>query len=217
VAEYSIEAQSRTITGKKVSQLRTQGLVPVVLYGANVQPTHLQIPYRPLQIALMKAGGTNLIDINVDGKTHSVIAREVQRNVIRGDILHVDFLVVDANTVISADVPVHLVGESPLVATNQAMLLPGASVIRIETVPSKLLNSIEIDVTGLTAIGDSIHVRDIKLADGIVILNDPDELIARIAQPSAVRADEDAEEAAEAAAAAEVEVIAKGKEDEEDF
>jgi large subunit ribosomal protein L25 len=216
VADYSIEAQPRTITGKKVSQLRTQGLVPVVLYGAKVQPTHLQIPYRPLQIALMKAGGTNLIDINVDGKTHSVIAREVQRNVIRGDILHVDFLVVDATTIISADVPVHLIGESPVVATNQAILLPGASVIRIETIPSKLIHSIEVDVSSLTSIGDSIHVRDLKLADGITILNDPDELVARIAQPSSARAEEDAaEEAAEGSA--EVEVISKGKEDEEDF
>src|SRR5690606_8303092 len=109
--------------------------VPVVVYGPKIQPVPLQVPYRALEVALMKAGGTSLIDINVDGKTHSVLAREVQRNVIKGTIMHVDFMAVDATTIISAEVPVHFVGESPAVGSGMGILLQGSSTITIQTVP----------------------------------------------------------------------------------
>ncbi|MBZ0289687.1 MAG: 50S ribosomal protein L25, partial [Anaerolineae bacterium] len=92
---YVLEAQPRTVVGKKVGALRRSGMVPVIVYGPQTEPINLQIEYRPLQIALMKAGGTNLIDIRYDGGSQVVLAREVQRDVLRGDIMHVDFFAVD--------------------------------------------------------------------------------------------------------------------------
>ena len=97
---YTLDAQPRAVTGKKVSQVRQQGLVPAVIYGSGRPSIHVQIPQRALQLTLLKAGGTHLIEINVDGKAQTVIAREVQRHVLRGDILHVDFLAIDVNKVI---------------------------------------------------------------------------------------------------------------------
>ncbi len=212
---YVIEAQPRETTGKKVSQLRRQGLVPAIVYGPQAKPVNLQIPYRPLQIALMKAGGTNLIDIQVSGKTHTVLAREVQRDILRGDILHVDFFAVDLKAKISIDVPIHFFNESPAIAARKGILITGPTMLTIDTLPSKLLSHIEIDLATLVEVGDSIHVRDLKLDDEITILNDPDEMIARISQTSAARSAED--EAAEAeAAAGEVEIIKKGKSDEDE-
>src|SRR4051794_13603380 len=210
VAEkYTIEAQTREIVGKKVSQLRRQGIVPVTVYGPKAQPVNLQVPYRPLQLALMKAGGTNLIEINVDGKPTPVLAREVQRNILRNDIMHVDFFAVDMTAKIRIDVPLHFVGDSAAVATKKGILVTGPTTITIETLPSHLLNSVEIDISGLNEVGDSIHVRDLKLGEEIVIINDPEEMIARISQPAAARSEEDAA-AEEAAAAGEVEIIKKG-------
>ena len=117
--KFVIEAQSREIVGKKVSQLRRQGIIPVTVYGPKAQPVNLQVPYRPLQIALMKAGGTNLIEINVGGKATSVLAREVQRDILRNDIMHVDFFAVDMTAKIRIDVPLHFVGDSSAVATKK--------------------------------------------------------------------------------------------------
>jgi large subunit ribosomal protein L25 len=217
VAEsFVIEAQSRSIVGKKVSQLRRQGIVPITVYGPKTQPVSLQVPYRPLQVALMKAGGTNLIDIKVDGKSTSVIAREVQRNILRNDILHVDFFAVDMDAKINIDVPIHYINESPAVASRLGIMLTGPTVLTISTLPSHLINQIEIDLAPLVAIGDSVHVRDIKLDSEITILNDPDEMIARIVQPAAAVSEE--AEAAEGAegTTAEVEIIKKGKADEEE-
>jgi large subunit ribosomal protein L25 len=216
VAEsYSLDAQSRTVVGKKVGQLRVQGFVPAIIYGAKVTPVSVQIPYRPLEIALAHAGGTHLININVDGKSQSVITREVQRDILRGTIMHVDFLAVDASTRITTDVAIQLVGESPAAETRIGELAQQTTSISIEAVPADLVDVFEVDISGLKAIGDSIHIRDLKISPKITVLNDLDELIVRI-NPlrDATALSEDEIEAA--AAASEPEVISKGKADEED-
>lgn len=212
---YTLEAQERAVVGKKVSQLRRQGLVPVSVYGPKTEPAKLQVPYRPLQVTLMKAGGTHLIDLRVNGKTHTVIAREVQRDVLRGDILHVDFFAVDLKAKIRIDVPIHFPEEAPAVAAKKGILITGPTTLSIETLPSNMLSEINVDLSHLTDVGDAVYVRDLNLGDDITILNDPDEMIARVSQTSAARAEEDAEAEAEAAPG-EVEIIKKGKADEEE-
>ena len=188
MAEFVIEAQARTVTGKQVSQLRNQGIVPAVVYGSKTKPVHIQIPYRPLEVTLLKAGGTNLIDIQVDGNTHTVITREVQRHVIKGNIMHVDFIAINMDEPIMTDVFVHFVGESPAVSASLGILLTGASSLTIETLPANLIDRIEVDLSTLVNIGDSIHARDINLGDKITLRNDPDELIVRVVQPPSARA-----------------------------
>jgi large subunit ribosomal protein L25 len=211
-----LEAQPRAVTGKKVSQLRRSGLVPVVVYGPKNEPKNLQIEYRPLQLALMNAGGTHLIDLKSNGSTMTVLARDVQRDILRGDILHVDFFAVDLKAKINIDVPIHFVGESPAVAARKGILLTGPAMLSIDTLPSHLIDEVEIDLSTLLEVGDAIHVRDLKLGGDITILNDPEEMIARVSQTSAARSEE-AEEAEEAEiAAGEVEIIKKGKADEEE-
>ncbi len=202
MADYVIEAQPRTVTGKQVRQLRNQGLVPAVVYGPKIEPVQIQVPYRPLEVTLMKAGGNHLIDIQVDKKTHTVLTRFVQRHVVKGNILHVDFFAVDVTQTLTADIFIQFIGESPAVNASIGMLMTGASSLTVETLPTNIPENIEVDLSGLAEIGDSIHVRDIKMGEGITILNDPDELIARIVQPSAARsaADEEAEAAAAAVA-----------------
>jgi large subunit ribosomal protein L25 len=213
VAEtYSLDVQSRTLTGKKVNQLRVQGLVPAVIYGARFQPVSVQIPYRPLEIALAHAGGTHLINLNIDGTVQSVITRTVQRDVLRGRIIHVDFLAVDASTRITADVPIHLVGEAPAVNTRIGELLHQTQTLSIEAVSADLIDSIEVDISGLKAIGDAIHVSDLKINPNIIVNNDPNDLVVRI-NPIREVVEEVTEEGA---TASEPEVISKGKADEED-
>jgi large subunit ribosomal protein L25 len=218
VADYVLEAQPRAVTGKKVGQLRTQGIVPIVVYGPRTETVHLQVPYRPLEVALMKVGGTSLIDITADGKTHTVLAREVQRDLLRGKILHVDFFAVDMSATIRAEVFIHLQGESPAVNQSLGIMVQGTNRLTIETLPSNLIQVINVDITGLEQIGDAIHVRDLSLGEGITIINDQDELIVRISQTSAARSEEDEEGAAAegAATSAEPEVIGRGKKEEEE-
>jgi large subunit ribosomal protein L25 len=212
---FSLEAQPRSLTGKKVSQLRRQGLVPVSVYGPKTIPVSLQIPHRDLETTLRNAGGTNLIDIKHAGQTTTVLAREVQRDILRNDILHVDFFAVDLKAKIEIDVPVHFINEAPAVQQKIGILITGPTSLTIETLPTNMPQQLVVDLSGLKVIGDTIHVRDLNFGEGITILNDADELIAGVRQSSAARSEE--QEALEAeASVAEVEIIKKGKEDEEE-
>jgi large subunit ribosomal protein L25 len=217
VADFSLEVQPRSVTGKKVSQLRNAGLVPATIYGPKSENVNIQIPYRALELALMHAGGTNLIDIMVDGKTHTVIAREVQRNVLRRTIQHVDFYEVDLKSKIRASIPVQYIGESPAVAARMGVLLTGPNTLTVEVFPADLPHIIEIDINGLKAVGDSVTVSDLDLGEKVNIINDPDEMLAKVVVTSGALAALEAEDAAEAAAAsAEPELIRDRDEDDDE-
>lgn len=210
---YTLDAQPRTLVGKKVGQLRRQGIVPAAVFGKSVEPFNIQIPYRPLQVALMRAGGTHVINLNVEGRTQQVLAREVQRDVLRGDITYVDFLAVDARTKITASVPVHFVGESPAVKTGSGVLLNGIQTVQIEALPADLIDRVDVDLSSLVELNDSIHIRDLNLGDKVTILNSEDDMLVRVTVQEVVE-----EEPLEAAApvGVEPEVIEKGKKEDED-
>jgi len=215
MADYTLTGALRTVSGRQVGQVRRAGLVPGTIYGPKTTPVNVQFPYRALQVALMQAGGTHLINLTVEGgQTYTVIAREVQRDILRGDITHVDFFAPDMNTKIRTDVPLVFKGESPAVNAKQAILITGPSSVTVELLPSDLISEIEVDVSQLKAVGDAILVSDLKVKKGIEILNEAEEMVAKLIQPSAARADADAEEAE--AAAGMPEVISKGKEEEEE-
>lgn len=215
MAEYTLEAQHRSVVGKKVGQLRRDGFVPMTVYGPKLKPVNLQVAYRPLEVLLAKAGGTHLIEINADGKTYTVLVREVQRNVITRRMLHIDLFALDLTAKLKTYVPIRYVGESPAVLAKQGVLLTGPTNLHIELLPSALIDYVEVDISKLKDVGAAIHVSDLKLGVGITILNDPEELLARVSQTSAARSEID--EAAEEASSVEPEVISKGKAEEEDF
>lgn len=198
MAEFSLNAEKRDVIGKKVKQLRRQGIVPGTIYGPATEPVSVQFKYRELELSLRDAGGTNLIDVQVSGgEIYPVLAREVQRDVIKGTILHVDFFAVDMNTKIRAEIPLVYEGESPLVTSRKGIMITGPNSITVEMLPSRLINQVVVNVAEMTEIGATISVADLPIDPSISVLNDPEEMIARIVQPSAARS---AEKAAQLAA-----------------
>lgn len=204
MAEYILSAQERTVVGKKVRQLRTQELVPVVVYGAEIESKALQIPYRELERTLMSAGGTNLIDLQVANKDESfkVLAYQVQRDPIRGEIKHVDFFAVNDESRVVIDVPIVLIGESAAVTSRRGIMLTGPNSLRVEMRAVDMLDEIRIDLANHAEVGSSLYVRDLQLGGGARVLNNPDEMILRIAQSSAARREEALSKAATTSAPA---------------
>lgn len=198
MADFSMKAELRTVKGKQVNQVRTSGFVPATVYGPATEAVSVQFPYRELELMLRSAGGTHVITLDVDGKALPVLAREVQRDVIKGTILHVDFFAPDMSKKVRAEIPVVYVGESPVVTGRRGIMLTGPNTLTLEMLPSKLLDKVEVDVSTLVEIGAAIAVKDLQLGD-ITIINDPEEMIAKIVQPSAARAEEKAAAEAEAA------------------
>ena len=214
---YTLETTERTITGKKVKYLRREQIVPLCVYGNWMEPQNLQADYRQLEVVLMRAGGTNLIELRLGEEPINVLAREVQRDPIRGTIQHVDFFSVDMQTRVTLDVPVVYEGECPAVITQGALLIVGTNTISIETLPSFLPDQITVDLTQLVNIGDSVSVGDLVLDEVITVLNNPDETLVSVTQPAAARGeDQDEEEADDLLSEADVsepEVIGRGEED----
>ena len=216
--QFELKAEKRTIIGKKVKGLRREGLIPAVLYGPKTEPIPIQCDKRELQHVLARAGGTNMISVRI-GKARQpkmALAREVQRDVITGDLYHVDFYQVVMTETVKTEVNIILSGEPPAVQQAEAMLLQGADSVEIECLPGDLIHSIEVDVSTLLEIDDAIYVKDLQVPDNVTILTDGNELVAKIQRLRlAEEEEEEVEEEMLEMAPEEVEVIAKGKEVEE--
>lgn len=194
MAEFQLAAELRQAQGKRNRRLRREGFVPGIVYGPSIDPISVQFPYRAVEVTLMNAGGTNLIDIEVNGDSHPSLAREVQRDVVRGDILHVDFLAVDQTQRISVEVPIEMQGESPVVSAREGILITGRSSLTLEVFPSDIRDRILIDLSTLTEMGAEVLVRDLTFGENVTVHNDPNEMLAKIVQPAAARAEEELDE-----------------------
>ena len=194
MSDFQLAAQKRRAHGKKNRQLRRDGFVPGILYGPSIEPLSVQFPYRAVEVMLMEAGGTNLIDFEVVGAVYPSLAREVQRDVVRGDILHVDFLAVDQSQRISVEVPIVMKGSSPVVAAREGILITGRSSLTLEVFPSDIRNRIVIDLTQLTELGAEVLVGDLRFGENVTVHNDSNEMLAKIVQPAAARADAELDE-----------------------
>ncbi len=194
MAEFQLAAEVRQQRGKKNRQVRRGGFVPGIVYGPSIDPIGVKFPYRAIEVTLMNAGGTNLIDIEVNGETYPSLAREVQRDVVRGDIMHVDFLAVDETQRISVEVPIEMAGRSPVVVAREGILITGRSSLTLEVFPSDIRDRIVIDLSELTELGSEVLVRDLSFGESVTVHNDPNEMLAKIVQPAAARAEEELDE-----------------------
>jgi len=211
----TLEAQPRTLTGKQVKQLRANELVPAIIYGPKQEGARaIQIPTKELQGSLKAAGGTNLIEIAVGKEKINVLVRDVQRGILRGELLHVDFYAVDLNVAITTEVPVVHVGESELLENGQAMLITEITQVEVECLPDRIPSHLELDLSSLTEIGQGLTVADLKVPADVTILSNADDILVRLDYAAAQVTEE--EEELEAGEAEEVEVIRRRKEEEDE-
>ena len=180
--QLELSAQPRTVQGKQVKQLRQEGWVPGVMYGHSFEPMSLQFEERKLGRLLAHVSGSQLISIQVADQKEPEMAllRDVQRDVIKGTILHVDFYRVRMTERLTAEIPLAIVGESPVLRQHEGILLQGISTIEVECLPGDLVDEIAVDLSDLEEIGQGVYVRDLAIPSGIEVLTDPDEMIVRI-------------------------------------
>jgi large subunit ribosomal protein L25 len=212
--QIELEVQPRALTGKKVKVLRRQGIVPCIVYG-RTEPKNIQAPELDASRAIVGAGG-QLITLKIEGEEEGrmVLARELQRDVLTGQLLHADFLEVDITERIEVSVPLLLTGEPSLVEANEAVLLQALNEVEIECLPTDILQSIEVDVSGLEDFADAVYVRDLRLPDTIEVLTPGDEMIARLDSIEEEEVEEEEEALFEVLEPGEVEVIGRGAEEE---
>jgi large subunit ribosomal protein L25 len=183
MAELKLQATKRTESGKGAAhRSRAAGRVPAVLYGRGMEPVSLEVDRREFVTALKTDSGMNvLLDIEFDGTNTLALTRELQRDPVRGTLLHADFVKVDRTQAIEIEVPVHLVGEAQGTKEGGALEHPLFSV-HVRTLPGNVPEAIDADVSALN-IGDTLRVADLRAPADVEILNDPEAVVASIAAP----------------------------------
>lgn len=208
MAETQLNVEIRNRSGKGVARkLRAAGRAPAVVYGKGKAPVALAFDPRDLERALAKGehGMNTLIDLVATGDGASafaqrtVLVKEIQRDPVRGDVLHADLYEIDLTETVRVDVPIHLVGTPLGVTQHDGITDQTLREIEVECLPGSIPDSIDIDVAALD-VGDSLHVSDLVLPEGVEAITDGDITVVSIAAPSAEELPEG--EAAEAAAAA---------------
>ncbi|MFC1983733.1 50S ribosomal protein L25 [Chloroflexota bacterium] len=202
-------ATTRETLGKKVRFLRRQGITPVHLFGHNVESVALQCDTAQLKLVLAQTGRTRLISLKIDKATSpkNVVIREVQREPRTSELLHVDFYQVSMAEKIRVEVPIVAVGEAPALKSKENFLVQELNSLSIECLPGAIPNRVSLDLASLTEAGQAIHAKDITLDAESTILNNPEQLVARIGARTAEKLVEEeavVEEEAEAPAEAQL-------------
>ena len=213
--QIELNVAKREILGKKVRFLRRQGITPVHLFGHGIESQALQCDTARLQQVLAEAGKTKLINFKIDGekKTRSVIVREVEIELPRRGLVHVDFYQVRKAEEMKVEVPVVLVGEAPALKVRENTLLQELDTLSVECLPANIPASVELDISSLTESEQVLRVKDIELEKGVTVLNDPEVVVAKI---SALRVEEVVEEVVEEAVEAPEEAPPPEKESREE-
>ena len=199
----SLELTPREVLGKKVKQLRRAGIIPVHLYGRSVEPRSLQCERRQLIRVLSRAGSNTPIVVTIQGEEGDQLAfaREIQWDPRRDDLVHVDFLVAEATRLVSARVPVVISGESEGARVSGGTVVLQLREVDVEALPLEMPSELQVDAVLLSEPDSVIRVSDLKVPSNVTILNDSEEVVARVDIPRVVVEEEvEVEEGAEAAA-----------------
>ncbi len=212
--KYSLNAENREITGRKVKDLRADGKLPAVIYGGKDKPQSITMSAKEFNKIFDEAGSSSIIELIIDGNKTNVIAQEPQYNPVNGEMIHIDLIRVRMDEKIKTEIPLEFIGESPAVADQDGTLVTPHDNIEVECLPGDLVSEIEINIGSLKTFDDQIKVSDITPPSGIQILTDPEEVIALVEAP---RSEEELAELDKPTAEEEKEAVeaVAGKEDEE--
>ena len=212
MAEVRLKADRRGDSGKgSARRTRAAGRVPGVVYGRGMEPVAISVDRREFVTALLSDSGMNtLLDLEIDGDTTLALTRELQRDPVRGTLLHADFVKVDRTVEVEVEVPVHVVGEAAGVKEGGVLEHP-LFTVHVRALPTDVPEAIEADVSALD-IGDTMRVAELATSGTYTITNDPDTVVASVVAPISEEALASAEADAGIGASEDAQVAAAGAE-----
>ncbi|HEY6474639.1 MAG TPA: 50S ribosomal protein L25 [Acidimicrobiales bacterium] len=192
MAEIVLAAEvGRPLGSRAVRRLRREGKIPGVIYGHGTDPLPIAVGARELRVALNgEAGANQLLSLDTGSGTFLTLARDMQRHPVAQTVTHVDFIIVRRDEVISADVPITLVGEATEVHHGDGLVEQQMFTLSINALPANIPSGIDADVSALT-IGGQVRVSDLVLPEGVTTDVDPESAVA-LGQPPRVTVEEEA-------------------------
>ena len=187
-----LEAKTREIVGRKVSELRDQNLIPGIVYGQKMQPINVAVDEKAFDQSFKKAGDTTVVDLKLDDKTHKVLIQNVDYTPTKTKMVHIEFLAISLTEKVKVNVPVVLINtEEPKKLGGN--LIHNLDEIEIEALPTDIPHQIEIDCSVFKEFGHTFYVKDLNLGDKVKILEDLNVPIVSFDEPEKIK--EETEEA----------------------
>ena len=204
--QIELRAERRTALRKGLGALRRAGYVPGNVYGPGIESTPIQVDVKSFESIVHHATPATMISLTIgsEARPRTVYLQKVQWQFVKHEPFHLDFYAPNLDRPMRSSVPLAFHGESPAAKQSDAMLLHPTTQVHVEALPADLPEAIVVDLSGLTEVDQAIKAGDLHLPPGVTLLDDPDELIAKVqlvprAEPEVteVPAAEAAEESAE--------------------
>lgn len=182
--QITLNAKTRTISGKKVKNLRNQGLIPVVLYGEDIKPVNLSINEKDFIKVFEKAGTSSLVDLKIEENAPiKTIIHEPQIHPVTDKFTHIDFHKIKMTEKLETELPLEFIGESPAVKDLKGNFITNKDHISIECLPGDLIPKIDVDISVLKTFEDKILVSNLNVPSTIKVLDDLEDVVALVAAP----------------------------------
>lgn len=172
--------QKRTKFGRALKSLRSEGMIPAELYGKGIKNEHLSVPVKDFRKAFKEAGESTMISVVIDGDKRPVIIADVAVDPVSDEILNVDFYQVRLDEKIRVKVPIEFIGEAPAIKDKAGVLVKAMQELEVEALPASIPHSIQVDLSKLTDIGNTIAVKDLVSGKEIKFLGDPNAVLVTI-------------------------------------
>jgi len=184
VENLILKATTRNLLGKKVKDLRREGIIPLVLYGKKFTPISLSANEKEFKKVSEKAGEATLITVEIPEKeTVKALIRQIQKNPVSDTVIHADLYKVDMSSKIETEIPLVFEGVAPAVSELEGNFITNKDAIKVKCLPDKLVSEIKIDISVLKTFEDLIRVKDLNIPEGIKVMEETEDIIAQVTAP----------------------------------
>lgn len=182
--KLELPVKQRKERGKQVRYLREKSMIPAVVYGTDIENQFISLDYNTFIRLYEKSGESSIIKLKVDDKDNlDVLIQDVQYDPVSEMVIHVDFYKIKRGQKLNTDIELEFIGESKAVKDLNGTLYKGLDAVEVQVLPKDLVSEIKVDLSILNTFEDKILVKDIKVPEGIEILNDPDIVVAKVDPP----------------------------------
>jgi len=182
---FTLNAQERNISGKQVSQLRQKGLIPAIVYGKDEKNESITVDKKEFQKIYKSVGENTLIDLKIENKIKKTLISDMQIDPITMEPIHIDFHQVKLTEKVHAEVPLEFIKEeeAPAIRELEGTLVKSKDEVEVESLPSDIPHSIEVDISSLKTFDDIIHISDLVVPQNIKIIDDPEDVVVLVEVP----------------------------------
>lgn len=181
MTRISLKAEKRNLTGRKVKQLRSEGILPGNVYGRKIKSLSIGVKLDEFKKVFSQVGETRLLELQVGSESRPVLIHKVQSHPVTDKLIHADFLQVDLKEKVTAEVPVELIGESPAEKQGLGTVVQYIDKIEVQALPEDLPNKFEVDLSKLAEVDQAVHIKDLPIdKKKVEIKVDSEQIIIKV-------------------------------------